>query len=208
MTPEQRLGRYVKAKNKELEGHAKEELIVGATFTGFVFGGLAIVGFLIGLISYDSKLFGFLFALGIVALAMSLALFACWKTVNPQREIIPMDDPREVTKMLAGATPLGLYFTPEHELPGIASFLFGGPEGLVKYYGVKQHLLSADDALLERSMKLLRICGENGYPLKRMKNPQAAVLLRQLSLVRVEKRDSGLTLVVTEDGRGFLEKVS
>lgn len=203
MSPADILRKRVRAKNKELDEQAKAEYTIGAVFAVLALGGVFFACFLFGLImaslnenSGAQWVYGFGGAFGFGAIATLVS----YLVVQPKREVIPLNDAEEVAELLQGATPAALFFQPAREMPGIVGFLFGGPENIFKGYGIQQNKVSTDPALLERSMKLLKRC-EDGYPLSRMKNPQAAVLLRQLGLVRVERRDSGQTLVFTDDGR-------
>ena len=203
MTPAELLKKRVSAKNKQLDDNANSEFTIGAVFAVMVLGACALGTFLVGLPFSDTWTeAAFTFALPITLVFAGIATLVAWQTVQPKRQLLPMDDPEEMADLLAGGTPVGLFFTPKHELPGMIGFLFGGPENILKGMGIKANKVSTDPALLERSMKLLKRC-EDGYPLRRMKNPQAAVLLRQLALVRVERRDQGPTLVFTDEGRAL-----
>ena len=207
MTPADRLKKLVKAKNNELEEQAKAEFAIGAVFAAIVLGAFLFGGFLLGLIvagGEGTAFDAFMFALPLTVVIAVVATLVAWQSVAPKRQLLPMDDPDEMMEILATGTPAGLYFVPKHDLPGGLGMIFGGPENILKGYGILQNKVSDDPELLERCTKLLKRC-EDGYPLKRMKNPQAAVLLRQLSLVRVERRDDGPTLVFTDDGRMFHE---
>lgn len=208
MTPAERLAKIVRAKNKKLDEEAKAEFTIGAVFAVLVLGACFVGAFVLGYIMADrDKSVAFMgYGVPITLALAGIASLVAWQTVQPKRKILPMDDPEEIAAVLAGGTPAALFFTPKHEMPGMVGFIFGGPENLFKGWGIMENKVSTDPALLERSMKLLKRC-EEGYPLSRMKNPEAAVLLRQLSLVRVERRDSGQTLVFTDEGRRLNEQV-
>jgi len=203
MTPAERLAKLVRKKNKELEKNAKEEFIVGSTFIGLTYGGLAFLSGCVLAFVYGMGT-GFVYGFGIGLTMLSLAAMICWRTVNPTRSYLPLDDPDAICEMLDNGTPQTMLFHPEHELPRFLSIVTTGPESVLKGYGLKQNLISTDEELLERSMKLLKRCND-GYPLKRMKNPEAAVLLRQMGLVRTDRREAGLTLALTQDGDTLLE---
>ncbi|MFK7820183.1 MAG: hypothetical protein AB8G99_15790 [Planctomycetaceae bacterium] len=207
MTPADRLLRIVKAKNKELDEQAKAEFTIGAVFAAIVLGVFFVGAFLIGLIVAGGEGTAgdaVVFALPLTFAVAGVTTFVAWQSVAPKRQLLPMDDPDEMMDILSSSTPAALNFVAKHELPGGLGMFFGGPENILKGYGILQNKVPEDPELLERSTKLLKRC-EEGYSLRRMKNPQAAVLLRQLSLVRVERRDDGPTLVFTDDGRMFHE---
>ncbi len=204
MTPAQRLGKLAHAKNKEIEERAHEELTIGIIFSLVVYGGFFALALFVGFIAMESA---WLFAFGLTLVFAALASLVCWRTVNPQRAFLPMDNPKAIAELLDNATPQSMFFHPQYELPGIVSFVFGGPEGVMKWVGMRKNLVTIDEALLERSVKLLKRC-DDGYPLRRMKNPQAAVFLRQLALVRAERRDGDKLLVLTQDGRTILSSLT
>lgn len=203
MTPPQKIARLVQAKNEEIEAQAKVEVGVGLAFSGLVFGFFFVFCYILGYIAVDSP---FLFAFGLTAALAGLSFLVVWRTVDPTRKIVPMDSPREVTNLLAGGTPNALFFSARHDLPGGVSFLMSGPENIVRAYGMRAHKLPSDRELFERCVQLLPRC-ETGYSLRKMKQPQAPVLLRQLGLVRVEGRDAGPTLVLTGDGQTVLDQL-
>ncbi len=203
MSPADLLRKRVRKKNKELDAQAKAEYSVGAVFAVFSLGGIFIGCYILGLLMEsvnEVKGLRWAYAFGAGFAFAAIASLVSYLVVQPGRKVIPMEDADEVIELLKGATPASLFFQSAKEMPGMVGFLFGGPENILKGYGIQQNKVSTDPALLERSMKLLKRC-EEGYPLSRMKNPEAAVLLRQLGLVRVERRDSGQTLVFTDDGR-------
>ena len=162
MTPAERLTKLVKIKNKELEENVKEEFIVGGTFIGLTYGGLAFCsGCVLAFVYGMGPGFGYGFGLGLAMCAVVSAM--CWLTVAPTRDYLPMDDPDAITEMLSKGTPQTMLFHPQHELPRFLSFITAGPEGLLKGYGLKRNMISTDEALMERSMKLLKRC-DDGYP--------------------------------------------
>lgn len=202
MTPAETIARLVREKNEALDKEAKVEYGIGAVFTLLVFGAIFALTWLVGLMADQSMLF----SVGLTFALFALSAFVAWKTVAPQRQLHPMDSPREVVDLLSGSTPAALFFHPRHELPGGAGFLMSGPESLLKAFGIQQNKLPDDPALHDRAAKLLSKCQE-GYPLKRMKQPAAVILVRQLGLVRVERRDAGPTLVLTDTGRVLVDQM-
>ncbi len=204
MTPAQRIGRLVRSRNQQLQKDARVEYGIGAAFSVLVFGGFFILAYMMGLIAGDSP---FLFALGLTVAMVALFTLVAWRTVNPTRELLPLDKPKAVARLVSGATPSALDFVPRTESPGTISFFLSGPESLLKAWGMQRNLLPVDDALFARAFDVLQRC-ERGIRLNRIAEITAeVVLLRRLGLIRVERRDSGQTLVLTDSGRALLDQV-
>ncbi len=95
------------------------------------------------------------------------------------------------------------FFSPRHASAGLAVVLIGGPATVLEGIGIWASRICADELLIERAANLLAGCKEI-CPVEEIEHLEAAVLLKQLALIKVIPGPESSALTVTEKGEGVL----
>ena len=115
-------------------------------------------------------------------------------------------DQQELLLTLISHATVGIsYFKLRHAVAGFAVVLIGGPANLLEALGIWVSRLRADQPLIEEASSLLAACRAD-YPIERVREPAAALLLKRLALIKVVPSGDSSALAPTAKGSAILSK--
>ena len=101
----------------------------------------------------------------------------------------------------------GSTVNPRYAVAGAAMLLLSGPVNLLEALATWRRRLRGDDGTLQHAAELLKRC-RNGATAEHVRDPQSAILLRQLLLIRVVTVGNTPRLEPTERGHRLLKKTA
>lgn len=198
----ERIGKRVRARNRQLLLDAALAAAMGVLFTLLTFGVLFCVMYWLVLA------LGLRVGLGagqtaglLTALVFVVCVVSAWRSVDPFAALRPMSDGELLAMTISRAMPDVVYMN-RHTVAGIATLLMGGPNNLATAVGMWCHRLSEDGGLHVRAAKVLSAC-EPESDVTKQRDLHAALLLRRLGLI-IPRADTN-RIAITEKGRSVLE---
>jgi hypothetical protein len=191
----------------EMTGHYNRRLAFGAVLKaslglvfslltfGFVYWFGWFLGFLIArYLSLQAWQFGLLFT----AVFLTAATWSAWRNVNPLSGLQPLSQKERMVLLVSEAVDLGC-FSPRHASAGAAVVLIAGPASVLHAVGIWTYRIRYDGSLIEEAASLLFACEER-CPAMQVRQPNAALLLRRLGLIKVVSDGELAALTVTDKG--------
>jgi hypothetical protein len=202
----QRLGDIIRRRNRALAGQAALKAGLGIAFSlitfGFLFWGGWFVGFVCGhYLGPAAWQFGLLFS----GLFLAVATWSAWRQVNPMAGLGRLSDAQLLLTLLSPMLPAPGYFSPRHASAAFALALIGGPANLFQAFSTWAHRFRVDDLLLENAASILT-AADTQLPLEQLRDLAAAVLLRDLALIKMVPCGDSEALTLTDKGRAVLSR--
>lgn len=197
--------RYAVARvNQEIALDVGIRLVLGVIFSILTFGflfwfgwvGGFVLGPQIGLSPFQLGAFGSSFF-------FLVALASAWFQVEPLAGLRRLTDRELMLTLASQAAGDVLYFSPRHASAGFAMVLIGGPANILEGVGLWATRIKTSPELLENAADLLASC-EDKLPLRKLRRPQAAALLRRLQLIKMIPLETEQALTLTERGGKLL----
>ncbi|MFK7817088.1 MAG: hypothetical protein AB8G99_00090 [Planctomycetaceae bacterium] len=198
-----RLSRLVERRNKKITAEAGLDLLMGAGFLALLYGGLLFLSWLwFYRVRASSP--------GYCALGLTFATAMCcgvvaWRQVDPFRGLAPMTQTQKALTFISQASPNVLYFSPLHAGAGLVGLMSSGFEPLFEGIGRLRNQLSTSDEIHAEAATIL-VQSSRRLKLKSIRSVPALLLLKQLSLVRVEINGVTELLRPTEKGERLLSR--
>jgi hypothetical protein len=198
-----RLRELVREHGRELRTDILIRVVTGIFFSlltfGFVFWLVWVVGFVA---AYQLGLAPWQLAAAVTGVFFVVASASAWYRVDPLSATRPMT-PKEKMTFLVSRAVLGAGFSPQHAVSGAATALIGGPANFVQALGVLNSRLRASDACVVAAARMLEACKKT-YPIEKVKDADAAVLLRRLALIKFVPLDYSHRIALTEKAENLL----
>lgn len=200
-----RLTGIVHTRNRELLVDAGIKAALGIAFSFFTFGILYWFGWVLGFafayrLNLEAWQFGAIFS-GTFFVA---AIWSAWRRVDPLADLAPPNAAQDIIRLITHAAG-GVYFSPRYATAGAALVLLGGPANVFEALGIWAHRLCVEPGSVEAAARLLEEC-DPPLPFDRIRDLQAAVLLKRLALVKAVPHGESHALTLTDKGRGNLAK--
>jgi hypothetical protein len=201
-----RLTEVIRAHNREVRFEALLKASLGVIFSLVTFGFVFWVGWVAGFffanyIGLDAAQF----ALFLTLMFLIVATWSAWRRVDPLAGLEPLSEQQLFLMVAAPAITGGVYFSPRHATAGAALVMIGGPAAVFQALGVWTHRIRADEELIQDATRLLAACKRN-CPANQVRKLAAALLLRQLALIKTIPGDGSPALTVTAKGSALLAK--
>jgi hypothetical protein len=199
-----RLQEEIRAHNRELATEAITKAVLGVLFTlltfAFVFWIAWFFGVLMaGLLNLEAWRFGAV----VTGVFLVVSIGSAWRRVDPLAGLEPLSEKQLFLTFAAPALPGGIYFSPRHATAGAALVLLGGPANLFQALGVWAHRIRAEDSLVEDAARLLA-ASRPRFPTDQVRKPAAALLLRQLALIKIVPGEGAPAFALTAKGSAVL----
>ena len=202
------LTEQVQRRNREIVGDALLKAGLGLLFTVFVAGFLFWFWWLLEL--YFGSLMGlraWAFSLIATFALLAVAFWSAWRRVNPLAGVGRMTEQQLLLTALSQASGSVLQLSPEHASVGAAALLLGGLSNLIESLAMWRHRLPTNPQLVMEAAEMLNAAG-GGLSMKKIREPQPAILLRRLALIKAVPRGDSSDIVLTERGQKLVgEKV-
>lgn len=198
-----RLDELSRRHNRGLAFDAALKASLGLVFSLLTFGVVYWLGWCVGFffapyLSLQAWQFGLLVA----AVFVAVATWSAWRNVNPLAGLQPMSEKELMTMLVSEAAGLGC-LSPRHASAGAAVVLMGGPASLLRAVATRTARIRRGHALMEDAASLL-VASEESCLARRVRQLNAAVLLRRLGLIKVISHDESAALTVTDKGMRLL----
>lgn len=203
-----RLQEMVRSHNRERVIDALGKSVLGLVFCVFTFGFVYVCAWFVGLsVARSFGLHAWQFAGLICGLFLLVACWSAWRHVDPMAGLPPRESEQQelLLTLISQAAGGGGYFNPRHAVAGLSVVLIGGPANLLEGLGIWVSRLRADQPLIEEASSLLAACRAD-YPIERVREPAAAILLKRLALIKVVPCGDSSALAHTAKGAAILAK--
>lgn len=201
-----RIRSRVVRRNIELRNDALLSVGMGLLTILFVYGLLFALAWMIGLfVFFDGTT---LFATAVTSLFFVVAVWGAWRGDDPAANLVPAVPKHPTVEWLEEfLSDMAEYPTdnPRFAIAGAGMLFLSGPQSLFEAWGAWRARLPNGDEVIESAAVLLQRC-RKGATLKGIDAPRAAILLRQLMLIRVVEVGSSPRLELTERGTKLLDK--
>jgi hypothetical protein len=200
-----RLREMVSGYNRDVRLEVLFKSLLGLGFSVLVFGFVFWLAWFTGLFFTASlHLHAWQFAILVAGLFLIVATWSAWKQVDPLAGLQPLTDQQRLLTLISQATPGVVYFSPRHATAGAAAVLLAGPANILEALGIWVWRLRLDPMLLEEAARLLNACNAN-YRIEEIREPEAALLLKRLALVKLVPLDDSSALTLTEKGEKIVK---
>jgi hypothetical protein len=169
---------------------------------GFVYWFFWVFGFVA---AHHCGLEPWQFAALITGVFFAVATWSAWQRVDPLAAVRPMTSADRLMVLVTRAAGIG-GFSPRHAVGGAATALIGGPANFVQALGIANSRLGATDVRIASAARLLESCRQI-CPIKKVKDAEAAALLRRLALIKFVPLDYSHRIALTEKGEKLLRAV-
>ncbi len=198
------LGDMVRRCNRKLAFDAVLKASMGVLFSVLTFGFVYWAGWFFGFffaryLSLHAWQFGVIFA----GLLLVVATWSAWRRVDPMAGLQRLSDTQLLLTLISQASPNILYFSPRHATAGAALILIGGPANVVQAFGIWAHRIRVEGSLIADAARLLASC-QTRLPVKQVREPAAALLLKRLALIKVIPSGDSVALALTDKGFAVL----
>ena len=198
-----RIRELVRQHDRELRTDILIRIATGLAFSlltfGFLFWFMWVFGFMA---AYQLGLAPWQLAAAITGVFFVVASVSAWYRVDPLAGIRPMTVQEKMTILVTRAVGFG-GFSPRHAVGGAATALLGGPANFVQAIGIANSRLRASDACVASAAKMLEESRKT-YPIEKVKDIDAAVLLRRLALIKFVPLDYSHRIALTEKAEKLL----
>ena len=206
-----RITYIIQEKNKLIFADVLIQLGMGLLFSFLIYGFLFMLFLMISIVMFTNFLGPNGINLGLpplylamlgVAIFYAVATWSAYSRVDPFRGMKKLTDKQMMLTIISQASSKMLYFSPKHASAAFATFLLSGPLNFFTAWGTWKNRLVVDDEVIDDAAEILEKTrkAKSGLPVKKIKYPEAAFLLKQLNLISIAKAYEGQVVKLSEKG--------
>jgi hypothetical protein len=208
-----RLRELVRLHRKELAGDILFRVGLGLVFSLLTFGFIFWVAVVFGwFVAYQIGVSVWTFAWAVTAVFFVVAVFSAFARVNPLAGVGRLTEKQRMHLLVAQSLQLGMMatglggfraFDARQASAGFATVLIGGPLNFVLALSAWSSRLRANAATIASAARLLDASRKN-LPIEKVKDVDAAVLLRRLALIKFVPLELSHQVALTEKAEKLL----